>query len=968
MMPRCRRPFRRPVRFWGDGLNHRTQIIADVARALQGARRADYLVRECGSDADLLAAVHRLLATDAGTETVPVVDPGATVPVDASMAPSAEHSDQVIDRYRLVELLGEGGFGAVWLAEQLEPVHRQVALKVIKLGMDTRQVMARFEAERQSLAMMDHDGIAKVYDAGATATGRPYFVMELVRGEPIVAYCDAQQIDTQGRLELFADVCLAIQHAHQKGVIHRDIKPSNVLVADQDGRPVPKVIDFGIAKATSAELVQRTAFTEQHQIVGTPAYMSPEQARQEGGDIDTRSDIYGLGVLLYELLVGVTPFDARDLLSRGYGEMLRIICEEEPERPSTRLSGQAEGAREVAASRRADVRTLSAVLRGDLDWIAMRCLEKERDRRYGTAAELAADIRRHLADQPVLAGPPGARYRVQKFVKRNRSRVVAAGLMLALLILGMVGTSVGLAWAVREKNRALSAEAEAEQRARDLASVSAFQASQLGGIDTQWMGMRLRADILAQRRSAATTDEDAAAALAGVNFTNVALNALDEHVFVRALAAVDQQFADQPLLAARLLQTLAVTMRELGLNEQAVAPQQQALAIRREQLGDDHPETLTSLDMLAWLTRVRGDLDGAEPMIRDVLALRRRILGDDHEDTIASLRHLSALLLDRGQHEAAEPVVREALAGSRQVLGEEHPRTLDALYNLGFMLRALGRPEEAEQAWREALSIRRRVFGDEHRDTIIVITSLGSLLQDLERHDEAEALIREAVATSRRALGDEHWTTLTALNHLGSVLYSRGDLSEAEDVWLETLTTRRRVLGEDHGSTLTSLNNLGALHAARGEPAQALEYYVAALAGNRRVMGDDHTSTMIALNNVGATYRSLGRLDEAAAHGAEAVATAQRVLPEGHWYTAVFLLEHARTLLEMGRFEDAAREATTAHGVFAAALGDDHPRTRGACGVLADLHDAWRGETGEQAHGATAERWRACAEGGDGGR
>ena len=371
-------------------------------------------------------------------------DPGSCDPtLDKPSSPESaatiastprEQAGAQIGRYKLLQQIGEGGFGSVWMAEQREPVKRRVALKIIKLGMDTKQVIARFEAERQALAMMDHPNIAKVLDAGSTETGRPYFVMEYIKGVPILEYCDTDKLDTKARLELFASVCHAIQHAHQKGIIHRDIKPSNVLITMHDGVPVPKVIDFGIAKATSAELTAKTLFTEHRQMIGTPAYMSPEQAEMSGLDIDTRSDIYSLGVLLYELLTGTTPFDSKELTSKGFAEMMRIIREVEPHKPSTRLSSLGDTGTRTAQQRRAvDPKKLSQTLRGDLDWIVMKCLEKDRTRRYETANGLAADIKRHLNDQPITAGAPSAGYKLRKFVKRNRPQVIAGGIVAAAL-------------------------------------------------------------------------------------------------------------------------------------------------------------------------------------------------------------------------------------------------------------------------------------------------------------------------------------------------------------------------------------------------------------------------------------------------------------------------------------------------------------------------------------------------------
>ena len=371
--------------------------------------------------------------------------------------PLREGPGTKIGPYKLLQAIGEGGFGSVFMAEQTAPVQRKVALKIIKLGMDTRQVVARFEQERQALAMMDHPNIARVLDAGATDTGRPYFVMELVKGDPIVEYCDKNNLNIEGRLELFAQVCNAVQHAHTKGIIHRDIKPSNILVSTQDGRPNTKVIDFGIAKATASKLTEKTLFTEHRQLIGTPEYMSPEQA--EGNlDIDTRTDVYSLGVLLYELLTGTTPFGGGDLRSAGYAEIQRIIREVEPPKPSTRISSNTDTIASVAARRHTEPRKLGTLIRGELDWIVMRAMEKDRQRRYETANGLAMDIKRYLAGEAVVAAPPSTAYRMRKFIRRNRVVVSAASAVAAALLLGMVAFAWQAKIASQQRDRAMAAE------------------------------------------------------------------------------------------------------------------------------------------------------------------------------------------------------------------------------------------------------------------------------------------------------------------------------------------------------------------------------------------------------------------------------------------------------------------------------------------------------------------------------
>ncbi|MGA2248383.1 MAG: serine/threonine-protein kinase, partial [Verrucomicrobiota bacterium] len=494
--------------------DHEIEVF-NVALELPAGQRAAYLEVACAGDPALRQRLEALLAADNQAEEFP---PKGNAAAKASLklgVPAASDDDvvgQTIGRYKLLEKVGEGGCGVVYVAQQDEPVRRRVAMKVIKLGMDTKEVIARFEAERQALAMMDHPNIAKVLDAGATEVGRPYFVMELVRGIKITEYCDQNQLNTKERLTLLIEVCHAVQHAHQKGIIHRDLKPSNILVTLHDGVPVPKVIDFGIAKATEGRLTEETIYTQLHQFIGTPAYMSPEQAEMSGLDIDTRSDIYSLGVLLYELLAGVTPFDAKELMSCGLDAMRKIIREHEPMRPSTRFATLQAADLTITAKRRStDATKLLHQLKGDLDWIVMKCLEKDRTRRYETANGLAMDIQRHLTDEPVVARPPNNFYRLQKLVRRNKVTFTAGIIVIAALMAGLGISTVAVVRIQRASQQIRQAKDDAteELRVSHLAEARALRTSSQAGrrfasLDAVRKAAAIRPDIAVRNEAIAS--------------------------------------------------------------------------------------------------------------------------------------------------------------------------------------------------------------------------------------------------------------------------------------------------------------------------------------------------------------------------------------------------------------------------------------------------------------------------------
>ncbi|HJQ98316.1 MAG TPA: serine/threonine-protein kinase, partial [Candidatus Polarisedimenticolaceae bacterium] len=809
-----------------------------------------------------------------------------------------ERPGATIGPYRLIDVLGQGGFGTVFLAEQAEPIRREVALKIIKLGMDTREVIARFDGERQALAMMDHPGIARVFDAGATASGRPYFVMELVRGVPITRYCDEHDLTLPERLSLFNQVCAAVQHAHQKGIIHRDIKPNNVLVAEHDGSPYPKVIDFGIAKATDQAAGERTALTGFGSLIGTPSYMSPEQAGLDGLDVDTRSDVYSLGVLLYQMLTGEVPFDTTSMRNALWVELARIIREQEPMRPSVRVSSLRVEAPTASGPRFRESTRRGASLRGDLDWIVMKALEKDRGRRYQTPRELAADLERFMRSEPVTAGPPSASYRVKKFVRRHRISVGAAAATLVVLVAFAITMAVQARRIAIERDR-VRHEREVSDRVAD------FQAKMLQRIRPFDMGRSIVADLRGglgkDQASLASFD----ALLSDVNPTDTARRVLDAQILAPADAAVATEFKDQPETEGRMRLGLARTYRTLGLPDKSLAQAERAAEISEKTLGPTNRQTLLARGSAAIAYWELGRLDDCEKILVAVQPLWAKAYGPDDPDAIKAKVALGVLTMGSGRNEEAQKLFEEGLASLEKNLGPDHPELINPLENLATSLMNQGKDKEAAPYLERSLAIRKKTSGEENESTLTAEQRLAEVYVKGGRPKEGEALQKEALATVTRVKGETHPLTIDALATLGVLYRLQGRFPEAETTTRQALGMSRTVLGDDHLKTLNTIGELARTLAAMGRQPESLALFQEKLERARRVFGPEAPATTGCMSDLATSYWLQGRYEDAGRIYREVLDIAKRTRGEDSADAVFAMTDLATVEARMGRLDEA---------------------------------------------------------------
>ncbi len=799
---------------WG-----RVKELLHQALAVAPELRAEYLDEICGTDSLLRAELESLLSTDDNMSVQFLQSRGEEFGAQGLAA-----GQLFAQRFQLIHKLGEGGMGQVWLAEQIAPVRRQVALKLIKAGMYDETVVQRFQAERQSLAIMDHPAIAKVFDAGATPQGQPYFVMEYVPGLPITEYCDQHRLRIRQRVELFIQACDGVQHAHQKAIIHRDLKPANILVVDVDDKPVPRIIDFGLAKAVTQRISDRSLYTQFGQFLGTPGYMSPEQVAPGMTDIDTRTDVYSLGVILYVLLTGMQPFEMKRRQQPSLEEWLRQLREDEPRRPSGKVGADRDTSTLTAAARSTEPKQLVSELRGDLDWIAMKALERDRERRYATPSELAADLRRYLRDEPVSARPASAGYRIGKYLRRHRFASAAAAVLLLLLGAFSLLQDLQLKKTTRERDRA--------------ARITDFMTS-----------MFKVSDPSEARGNSVTARE----------------------ILDKASRDMGSGLAQDPEVQSQMMQVMASTYLNLGLFARAHELAQQALDLRLRLEGPENPRTLESTALLGWILGREGRLEQAEKLERQALAGERQVLGPADPLTLLTGANLAFILDDAAQYTEAEHLLRETLSAERRVFGPEDSRTVNSMSSLSQVLDNQNRFAEADALQREALGIRQRVLGPDHPDTLASMGTLARILGHERRYAESERLYREALAIERRVLGPEHPSVLVTLGNLAVTVADAGRYQDAEQLLRESLQIKRRVLGAEHPNTLLAAYDLATVLDDEGRFTEAEALQRETLEIQRRVLGPDHRDTLKSIYDLACYTARNGKREEALALLREAI-------------------------------------------------------------------------------------------------
>ena len=918
--------------------------LFDAARDLPPETRMRFLSEECRHDAELHERVESLLACDQ-EERCFLDSPLLTEEDKRLLVGNDEHAwewrlPERLGRYRVVRVIGSGSASMVFEAE-LESPRRAVAVKVLRPGVSTTSMLRRFQFEASVLRRLDHPFIARLYDAGTTDTGhgpQPFFAMELVEGRRLTEFAGEHDLSTRGRLELLAQICDGVHHAHTKGIIHRDLKPGNILV-DPQGRP--RILDFGVARNIESDFRARTAHTATGQLIGTLEYMSPEQATGTSDEIDTRSDIYALGVIGFELLSGRPPYALENL---ALPDAVHIICEVQPPRLSA----------------------FSTVFRGDVETIMAKAMEKRKERRYQSASDLAADIRRHVRHEPIVARPPSVLYQLGKYARRHRAWFTGSVAALVCLAGGIAGTGYGLVRAVQQRRLAELRRHEAElarldaERQRSIAEQRFHDAEQA-------------------RTEAETVTELMERMLRSVDPEELGRDVLVLDILNGASTVIDQELADQPLVEARLRESLGGTYEALGdfpssiaqlesvvatkrrefgesdeetlrsmtnlatvygkygQYESAAAQLESVLAAQRAIVGEEHPDTLNTMNSLAMAYLEQGHCDLAEPLFNKILSHRQRLLGDDHPGTLSSMGNLASLYADRGQYDRAETLRLRVLEACRRIHGNEHPATLGAIRGLAYVYYMQGRYAQAERRYLDTLADHRRVLGDRHPVVAGLYNNLAELYRTTRRFAEAEAQYAQAIRICRETLGPENPTTLITMYNQALMYHEQNHIDEAKAIYVGLVDRLSRILGDEHPKTQECLNNLAAIFVAEGAYEKAEPLYLSAADTLSRVRGATHPKVLACRSNLGELYRKAGRIEEAELILSEIVDIARRTMPARHWYLGVFLVKYGRCLIELNRLEEAEEALIEGRSILRDTFGPDHQRSADAGAALAEL-------------------------------
>ncbi|MDF1870727.1 MAG: serine/threonine-protein kinase [Phycisphaerales bacterium] len=831
-------------------------------------QRDAYIESQCGQDPTLRMRVQSLLKahieageflgnTDAGSLQPPINELSKS---DSTPAPES------IGPYRVLRTLGQGGFGTVYLCQQLEPIERQIAVKVLRPGMDTQTVLRRFEEERILLSKMDHPGIARVLDAGRTEHGLPYIAMEYVDGSMITTYCDRHRLDLNARLELFSQACLAIQHAHQKGVIHRDIKPSNVLVTEIDGKPLVKVIDFGVSKAIDSRDAE-DSITRTMQLVGTPQYMSPEQASTADRDLDTRTDVYSLGVMLYELSTGMPPFDPDRLRSASIGHLERLIRDTDPVRPSTRVA-KLIGAESdtVSMSRSTPIPSIIRQLRGEIDWIIARAMDTSRDRRYPSAFAFYEDIRRVLSGDIVHARPPSKAYAIRKLIARHKA-LTSVGVLMLLSIVGVSIISLLYASTIRRANSQIQSSLKTQEQ------VLVFTEQMLRGIDPS---------------------------IARGKDTELFRTILDQ-----ASDRVHIELAKSPEVSVRVRLLIGESYRSIGMFDEALTQFKSAASIGSEELGKLDPQTLSARSALGTAYGELTQYQEAQSVLESAYADTRTAFGEHHPDTLVVLSNLVSVYNFMGDQHLAVNAAERLLDARIQTLGDQHNETMATRNTLALALKGLKENEQARTLFEQVLAYQIDHLGEDHPNTLKTRTNLAQAYQELGLLDRSIEMNNTILEQKIKVLGNKHPSVLVSMVNLAMVLEESGDTARALPLLTEALDISLETLGESHQYTLIIRNNLAKHYTKSGDFDQALPLMRLASEGMRSQLGDEHPMTIQSMGNLADLLIEMERFEEALDISLDIRVIAQKALDESDPALGMVNQRPGVCLLRLGREAEA---------------------------------------------------------------